>query len=244
MKQKQNVVIVGATGMVGGHALELSLEHPEVGVVTVIGRRPTGLTHPKLREVQHADFADCSALASALAGQDAALYCLGTYTGAVPDADFRRITVDYTLEFARRLREHSPSAALCFLSGKGADQSGKSRFAFARYKGEVERALQAIGFPRLHILRPGYIHPVVPRREPNLSYRLTRALYPALRRIAPGVVIPSVDLARAMVLAGLYGAGANASPVLENADIQALLAKQKTDLPAGSGQDSPTAAGS
>jgi uncharacterized protein YbjT (DUF2867 family) len=223
MEQKRSIVIVGATGMVGGHALEQSLEHPEVGSVTVIVRRPTGVAHPKLRQVLHADFADCVPLAAALAGHDAALYCLGAYTGAVPDAAFRRITVDYTMEFARCLREHSPSTAFCFLSGKGADQSGKSRFTFARYKGEAERALQALGFFRLHIFRPGYIYPVVPRHEPNLSYRLTRVLFPALRRVAPGAVIPSVDLARAMLLAGLHGTGAITIPVLENSDIQALL---------------------
>ncbi len=226
MERKRSIVIVGATGMVGGHALELSLEHPEVGRVTVIGRRPTGVAHPKLREVLHADFADCAPLAAALTGHDVALYCLGAYTGAVSDAVFRRITVDCTVEFARRLREHSPSVAFCFLSGKGADQSGKSRFAFARYKGEAERALQALDFSRLHIFRPGYIYPVLPRREPNLSYRLTRVLYPALRSVAPGAVIPSVDLARAMLLAGLHGAGPITIPVLENSDIQALLAKQ------------------
>src|SRR5260370_27935754 len=70
--------------------------------------------------VLHRDFADCSALAEALSDQHAALSCLGTYTGAVPDAELRTITVDYTIEFAGVLRGSSPEAAFAFFSGSGA----------------------------------------------------------------------------------------------------------------------------
>src|SRR6267143_625304 len=78
------VVTVGATGMVGGYALRCALDHPSVGVVTVIGRKKLDISHPKLRQVLHRDFADCSALAQSLSGQDAALFCLGVYKGADP----------------------------------------------------------------------------------------------------------------------------------------------------------------
>src|SRR6202035_5965326 len=103
---------------------------------------------------------------------DAAIFCLGTYTGAVSDADLRRVTVDYTTEFARVLRASSPNATFTFLSGSGADPTGRSRMAFARYKGEAEKALSAAGFPHVYIFRPAYIYPVQPRKEPNFSYRL------------------------------------------------------------------------
>jgi uncharacterized protein YbjT (DUF2867 family) len=93
--------------MTGGYALRYALEHPAVERVTVIGRRTLGLSNPKLHEVLHPDFADCSALAEALSGQDAAVFCLGTYTGAVPDAELRRVTVDYPIEFARVLKRTS-----------------------------------------------------------------------------------------------------------------------------------------
>src|ERR1700741_3254255 len=101
---KKRLVIVGATGMVGGCALRYALEHPAVGRATSIGRRKLGTSHPKLKEVLHRDFADCSALAEPLSGRDAVVFCLGAYTGAVTDAELRTITVDYTVEFARVLR--------------------------------------------------------------------------------------------------------------------------------------------
>src|SRR6478672_9417674 len=74
---QKNLVIVGATGMVGGYALRYALEHPAVGLVTTIGRRKVDISHPKLNEVIHQDFANCSALAQALTDQQAAIFCLG-----------------------------------------------------------------------------------------------------------------------------------------------------------------------
>jgi putative NADH-flavin reductase len=67
--------------MVGGYALRYALDHPAVGRVTAIGRRSLGISHPKLKAVLHKDFGDCTALAEALSEQDAAIFCLGTYTG-------------------------------------------------------------------------------------------------------------------------------------------------------------------
>ena len=107
--------------------------------------------------------------------------------------------MDYTIEFARVLRGSSPDAAFSFLSGSGADPTGRSRMPFARYKGEAEKALLAAGFPRVYLFRPAYIYPVEPRKEPNFSYRLLRAIYPAFRVLFPNQVIRADDLARAMV---------------------------------------------
>jgi uncharacterized protein YbjT (DUF2867 family) len=218
-ENQRGLVIVGATGMVGGYSLRYALDHPAVRVVTAIGRRPTGLTHPKLNEVLHQDFADCSSLASPLSGQDAAVFCLGVYTGAVPDAELRRVTVDYTVEFARVLRASSPNATFAFLSGSGADPTGRSRLPFARYKGEAENSLAAAGFPRVYMFRPAYIYPVQPRREPNFSYRLLRAIYPAFRVLFPNQVIRADDLARTMVDVAVRGTGEGRRLVLENRDI-------------------------
>jgi uncharacterized protein YbjT (DUF2867 family) len=218
----KRLVIVGGTGMVGGYALRYALDHPAVARVTAIGRRKLDISHPKLDEVLHRDFADCSALAQALSGQDAAVFCLGTYTGAVSDAELRKVTVDYAVEFARVLHGSSPGAAFSFLSGSGADPTGRSGMAFARYKGEAENALRAAGFPRLYVFRPAYIYPVEPRKEPNFSYRLLRAIYPAFRLLFPNQVIPADDLARAMVDVTVRQTKDVGGLVFENRDIRAM----------------------
>jgi uncharacterized protein YbjT (DUF2867 family) len=219
---QKRIVIVGASGMVGGYALRYALENPSVGIVTSIGRKKLGVSHPKLVEVLHPDFADCSALAEVLLGQHAAIFCLGVYTGSVSDADMRKITVDYTVEFARVFHASSPLAAFSFLSGSGADQTEKSRMPFARYKGQAENALLAAGFPHLYIFRPAYIYPVEPRKEPNFSYRLMRAVYPAFRVLTPNLVIRADDLGRAMVNI-VVNEPQCGGPVFENRDIRAML---------------------
>jgi uncharacterized protein YbjT (DUF2867 family) len=220
---QRSLVIVGATGMVGGYALRYALDNSEVKSVTSIGRKNLGISHPKLKEVLHQDFADCSPLASILSNQDAVVYCLGTYTGSVSDDQLRVITADFTIEFARVFRDRSPDAAFSFLSGSGADPTGRSRMAYARYKGEAENALLAVGFDCVYIFRPAYIYPVKPRKEPNFSYHLLRGIYPVFRVLFPNQVIRADDLAHAMVDVTLRGRGEQGGVVLENRDIRAMV---------------------
>jgi uncharacterized protein YbjT (DUF2867 family) len=220
---QKRLAIVGATGMVGKYALRYALENSAVGSVTSIGRSKVGISHPKLTEVLHRNFADCSALAETLLGQDAAVFCMGAYTGAVSDGDLRRITVDYTIEFARVFRGSSPGAAFSFLSGSGADPTGRSRIPFARYKGEAEKALLAAGFPNIYLFRPAYIYPVEARKEPNFSYRFLRGVYPVFRLLFPNQVIRADDLAQAMVDAVVCETGQRGGPVFENRDIRAMI---------------------
>jgi uncharacterized protein YbjT (DUF2867 family) len=209
--------------MVGGYALRCALDNSAVGSVTSIGRKKLGISHPKLNEVVHQDFADCSALAEALSGQDAAIFCLGAYTGTVTDAELRTITVDFTIEFSRVLRKSSPQSAFSFLSGYGADPTGRSRTAFARYKGEAENDLLDAGFAKVYIFRPAYIYPVEPRKAPNFSYRLLRLIYPAFRVPFPNLVIRADDLAMAMVEVCIRETGKWEGPVFENRDIRAIV---------------------
>jgi uncharacterized protein YbjT (DUF2867 family) len=216
----KNVIFTGATGMVGGIVLQHCLQSDEIGRVTSLVRRPSGVTHVKLHEMVCNDFLKYEGLEEHFSNQDIAYYCIGAYTGAVPNDEFRRITVDYTLAFAAALYEGSPEATFCFLSGQGADQTERSRMAFARYKGAAEKGLLALGFPRVHIFRPGYIYPVTPRKEPNMGYAVTRFLYPLIRLFYPNIGISSEDLAQAIIHAGLYGT--DRKPILENKDIRSM----------------------
>jgi hypothetical protein len=119
------LVIMGATGMVGGYAVRYALDSPAVKSTTSIGRKKLSILHPKLKEVLHQNFAD------RLANHG---YTIDPRGGdALPGdvhAELRTITAGYTIELARVLRNSSPNDDFSFLSGSGADQTGRSRLAF------------------------------------------------------------------------------------------------------------------
>ena len=76
--------------------------------------------------------------------------------------------------------------------------------------------------PRLYIFQPAYNYPVEPRKEPNLSYRLLRGIYPVFRVLFPNQVIRADDLARAMVEVAVRGRRERESVVFENREIRAM----------------------
>lgn len=213
----KNVIITGSTGMVGNLILQQCIGSDQIKHVVTISRRKTGINHTKITEELHSEFLDYTSLEDHFKGIDIAFYCIGVYTGNVPRNEFKKITVDYTKAFADMLKKHSPSATFCFLSGQGADRTGKSRAMFARDKGEAENYLISKDFEQTYIFRPGYIYPVTPRKEPNLAYKITRAIYPLLKRIYPNGVITSVGLANAIFKTGIEG---GEKTIFENKDIR------------------------
>lgn len=213
---KVRVLITGATGMVGSLVLRRCLESQEVGSVMSLLRRPSGLEHTKLTEVVLENFIDLDESADYFEGIDVVYYCLGVYTGAVDRETFRLITVGYPAALANVLVKKGHDTRFCLLSGAGADRNEQSRMSFAKDKGTIENILSEMGFKAFHSFRPGYIYPVTPRVEPNMSYRISRWLYPVMKLMGNNVTIRSTELALSMFLTGLKGCP---QEILENEDI-------------------------
>jgi hypothetical protein len=79
----------------------------------------------------------------------------------------------------------------------------------------------------LYIFRPAYIYPVEPRKEPNLSYRLMRAIYPVFGMLFPNQVIRADDLSWAMVDVAVQEKGGSQSSILENRDIRSMVESRR-----------------
>jgi uncharacterized protein YbjT (DUF2867 family) len=201
----KRVLITGASGMVGGLLQDLALEDVGVTMVISLVRRLSGKSHPKLMEIVIDDFLNYSAHMDELSKVDVVFYCLGVYTGAVPAEQFRAITVDYPVKLASALASVNPKITFCLLSGSGADRSEKSKLMFARDKGAAENQIDALGFGQFYAFRPGYIYPSVPRKEPNFSYRVTRALYPLIKLFGKRYSITSAALAEAIFFTAMQG---------------------------------------
>jgi len=207
--------------MIGGIVLRECLNSNEVKSVTSLVRKSSGFSHPKLTEIVHQDFVDLSSVSQYFRNQDVAYYCLGVYTGQVPDDEFKKITVDYTRIFADLVYQNNPKITFCFLSGAGADPKEESKMSFARYKGMAENYLISKASGPLYLLRPAYIYPVEPRDEPNFSYRLMRKLYPLLKLVYPSGAITSEELAGAIFNLGFSENGSGVT-ILENKEIKQL----------------------
>lgn len=213
---KKNILITGASGMIGNELLKICIASDEVASVTSLVRRKGNISSPKLTEIVVADFSDYSNFSNEFQAIDLVFFCLGVYTGAVPREEFRKITVDYPVNLAKKLIESNKNATFCLLSGQGADRSEKSSVMFAKDKGAAENQLAALGFKAFYSFRPGYIYPVEPRNEPNFSYKMMRFLYPVIQLLGKNFSVKSTKLAQTMFDVGMKGAD---KEVLENKDI-------------------------
>jgi uncharacterized protein YbjT (DUF2867 family) len=221
------VVLFGATGMVGQGALRECLLAPDVEAVLSVGRRATGQNHEKLRELVHDDFGDLSPLEHELAGYDVSLYCLGVSAAGLSEADYTRITCDFTLAAATALLRQNPDLTFLFVSGAGTDSSESGRRMWARVKGKTENALLALPFRAAVMFRPALIQPrhgIVSRtRLYRVLYALLTPVLPVLKWLAPGAVTTTENVGRAMLRVAREGAP---KPVLENRDINTLAAER------------------
>lgn len=218
-----NVVVFGATGMLGQAALRACLLDPEVHKVVAVTRATLGKSDPKLREVVVPDLFDLPRYADALSDIDACLFCLGVSSVGMSEADYRHITYDLTLAIARELVARSPRATFVYITGSGTDSTANGNTMWARVKGETENALLALPFRAAYMFRPAYIHPMngeAPKsRLAGVALRGIKPLYPVLKGVFPKWVTDTERLSRAMLIAGKRGAP---KPVLEVPDINAL----------------------
>ncbi|MQY11955.1 hypothetical protein SRB5_20830 [Streptomyces sp. RB5] len=216
------VVIFGASGMVGQGVLRACLRDERIGEVLAVVRRPLGVSHARLREITHSDFTDYSAIRDGLGEPDAVFFCLGVTSVGRKEAEYTRITHDYTLAAARALTGN-PAMTFVYVSGEGTDSSEKGRVMWARVKGRTENELLAMPC-HAYMFRPGYIQPVdgVVSRTPlyRVLYRGLSWLYPLLRRLVPNHVTTTDTVGRAMIaVTALAGEGPT---VLRTRDINRL----------------------
>jgi uncharacterized protein YbjT (DUF2867 family) len=214
-----NVLLLGATGMVGQGVLRECLEDPRVRQVVVIGRSSTGRHHPKLREIVIQNLFDLSAIEPDLPALDACFYCLGVSAVGMSEEKYARVTYDLTLSVAGMLARRDPAVVFIYVSGAGTDDTERGRVMWARVKGRTENALLRLPF-RAYMFRPGVIIPMHGIRSRTRLYRVLYVvlapLLPLLKRLAPDHVTTTERVGQAMITVAATGAPKR---VLETADI-------------------------
>jgi uncharacterized protein YbjT (DUF2867 family) len=220
-----NVVLFGATGMVGQGALRECLLDNDVKKVLSIVRSETGQRHDKLRELVRTDLSDLSPIADDLAGYDACFFCLGVSSAGMSEAAYRKTTYDLTLAAAQILAQKNPQMVFIYVSGTGTDSSERGTVMWARVKGATENALLKLPFKAAYMFRPGIIQPVHGAKSRTRSYRFFYAAFgpilPLARMAFPNQVTTTERVGRAMLAAAKRGAP---KTLLENRDINELAA--------------------
>lgn len=214
-----NLILFGATGMVGAGALREALADPAVGNVLAISRRSCGVQHPKLRELLLPDLFDLTAVPEDLAGWDACIWGLGVSVVGLDEAAYTKITEQLTLLWARALLARNPRLSFCYCSAAGAGGSAM----WARVRRRVERALEAMPFKHAGCVRPGYIQPGPGINSKVKLYQaaivLAKPVSGLLVRFLPSMATTSQRLGRAMLR---VVEGRTDRFILESADINRI----------------------
>jgi uncharacterized protein YbjT (DUF2867 family) len=213
-----NVIIFGATGMVGQSVLHASLLDPDVEQVLTVVRTPTGVRHPKAREVLLDDFADLTPIEHEMAGYDACFYCLGVSSVGLDEAAYTEVNYEYPVAAARTLAKINPDMTFVYVSGGGTNPNGQQMWA--RVKGRTENAVIET-FRNGYAFRPGMVQPTFRTTSKTnwfrTMYAFTAPVFPLLERIAPQYAITTERLGRAMLRAARTGFPQH---ILENRDLR------------------------
>ena len=215
-----NVMLFGATGMVGQGVLRECLLAPDVQHILSIVRSPTGQQHPKLRELVPSDFFDLSSIEPELSGYDACFCTLGVSSAGMSEQQYHHLTYDLTLAAAQPLARLNPGMTFIYVSGAGTDSSESGRTMWARVKGKTENALLRLPFKAVYMFRPGAIQPLHGITSKTKSYRIlyviARPLFPLLKALFPRHIATTEQVGRAMLKVTRHGFP---KPILEAGDI-------------------------
>jgi len=218
------VLVFGATGMVGQGVLRECLLDPNVEAVQTVGRSPTGIHHPKLREIQHRDLSHYAEIEAELSGFDACFFSLGVSSAGMKADQYERITYGITMAAAETLCRLNPQMRFFYVSGAGTDSTEHGRSMWARVKGKTENALLRLPFAAAYMFRPGLIQPLHGERPKAAVYQalytIARPLLTLLRRTFPNHVLTTEEIGQAMLTVARRGYPKH---ILEIRDIRAVL---------------------
>ena len=195
------------------------LTHSRIEHILLVTRRPSGISHPKVKEILHTDMYNLGTIESQLTGYDACLFCLGTSVIGKTEEEYTRTTYTLTLNFAETLCRLNPGMTFCYVSGASTDSTEQGRVMWARVKGRTENALMKLPFKAVYNFRPGYMHPTPGLKNTLRFYKYISWMYPFMRAVMPNSVSTLRELGLAMIKSVTKG---YEKKILEVKDIVAL----------------------
>ncbi len=196
---KLKAILTGATGMVGEGVLHECLQNEDVEEILIVGRRPSCITHPKIKEIVHKDFFDLSTIQDKLKGYNACFFCLGISSVGMKEDMYYKYTYTLTMNFAELLSKNNPDMVFCYISGRGTDSSEKGKSMWARVKGKTENDLMKLPFKKVYNFRPGIMTPTKGLKNTLKLYRYMSWLIPIIKLFSPNWVSSLKQLGISMI---------------------------------------------
>ena len=198
MKGK-TITLIGATGLIGSHLLELLQNDDYYERIKILVRKPVSFNHPKIQVVV-IDFSDEEAYKSGISGSDAVFCAIGTTNNKVKgDKEaYRKVDYDIPVNAAKFCSETGCSQFL-LVSSVGANS--KSNNFYIRLKGEVEDRVRSINIPMVSVFRPSML--LGKRQEFRLGEIMAKAMMVPVSFLIPPMYRPikAFDVAKSMVAA-------------------------------------------
>jgi len=197
--KKLNVIVTGATGMVGEGVLLECLENPQVETVLIIVRKSSGMSHPRLKEIIHSDFSNIEPITEQVKKYDACFFCLRVSSIGMKEEEYTKLTYTLTLGFAKTVSEVNTDMTFCYVSGANTDSTEKGRSMWARVKGKTENDLMKLSFKQVYNFRPGMMKPTKGQKNVLPAYKYVGWLYPVIKLVAPNIASTIKEVGLAMI---------------------------------------------
>jgi uncharacterized protein YbjT (DUF2867 family) len=152
---EKTATIIGATGLIGSHLLELLQNDNYFNTIKVLVRRPVSFNHLKVKVIT-IDFSDHEAFKTAIAGSDTVFCAVGTTNKKVKGdkAAYRKVDYDIPVNAAKYCAE-TGCQNFALVSSVGANS--KSRGFYIRLKGEVEEVISHMNIKTISVFRPSLL---------------------------------------------------------------------------------------
>jgi uncharacterized protein YbjT (DUF2867 family) len=193
------ILLTGATGMVGEGVLHQCVLNPNIQTILVLGRKPCGYNHPKVKDVLVTDFMNLNEIESQLNNLDACLYCAGTSSVGMSKEAYFNFTYNHTLNVANTLARLNNAIVFCYISGAGTNSAETGKADWANTKGKTENDLAKLPFKAVYNFRPGALLPTLGLKNTLSYYKYFMWLAPVLKLVASNYITTLAQLGNAMI---------------------------------------------
>ena len=194
----KTALLFGASGLVGNHLLNQLISNNNYSKIKLFVRSTIDISDPKIEIIQ-TDFNNLENHKEDIIGDDC-FFCIGTTKKNSPDKnEYRRVELDVPKEIAQIAKSNSVNSFV-FVSSGYADP--KSSGDYLKFKGEVEKELKKLNFPKLGIMRPSFL--LGDRKEKRVGEKIGIFVFKLLSPLFLGPLkkmkpIHSATVAKAMI---------------------------------------------